>query len=42
MAAVEGTDGITVQEYKDISEAARDDPELSAKIREIYDVQAAN
>ena len=42
VAAVEGTDGITVEEYKDISEAARDDPQLSAKIREIYDDQAAN
>lgn len=42
VAAVEGTDGITVQEYKDISDAARGDPELSAKIRQIYDQQAAN
>ena len=42
VAAVEGTDGITVQEYKEISEAARGDPDLSAKIRQIYDQQAAN
>lgn len=42
VAAVEGTDGITVQEYKDISDAARGDPELSAKIRQIYDQQATD
>ena len=41
-SAVEGTDGITVQEYKEISEAARGNPDLSAKIRQIYDQQAAN
>jgi len=42
VAAVEGTDGITVEEYKEISEAARGDPELSAKIKQIYEQQAAN
>ena len=42
LAAVEGTEGITVEEYKQISQAARDDPALTAKIREVFDQQKGN
>ncbi len=36
VATIEGTDGITLQEYKDISQAARTDPVLSGRIEDIY------
>jgi hypothetical protein len=35
VAAIEETDEITLQEYKDISQAAQADPALSARIEEI-------
>jgi len=35
VATIEGTDGITLQEYKEISQAAQADPALSARIEEI-------
>lgn len=37
--AIEATDGITVDEYKEISEAAQADPSLSARIEEIFQQQ---
>ena len=35
-AVIEGTDGISPDEYKEITEAARTDPVLSARIEEIH------
>ena len=35
VAAIEGTGGITLQEFQEISHAARTDPALSARIEEI-------
>jgi Domain of unknown function (DUF4168) len=34
--AVEETDGITLDEYQTIGQAAQQDPELNARIQEIY------
>lgn len=36
-AAIEETDGITVEEYRTISQAAQADPTLSTRLREIYE-----
>jgi len=36
VAVIEGTDGISVDEYKEIAQSARTDPELAARIDEIY------
>lgn len=36
LAAVESTPGITVDEYRQIGEAAQNDPQLAAQIRKIY------
>jgi hypothetical protein len=35
VAAIKGTGGITLQEFQEISQAARTDPALSARIEEI-------
>jgi hypothetical protein len=35
-AAVEKTGGITVEEYKQIAQAAQADPELTARIEKIF------
>ena len=35
-AVIEGTDGISADEYMQIAQAARTDPELSARIEKIY------
>ena len=39
--AIEQTDGITVEEYKAISEAMRSDSELMSRVEAIYEKQAA-
>ena len=36
VAVIEGTDGISPDEYRQIAEAARTDPVLSARIEEIF------
>ncbi len=36
LAAIEGTDGITVEEYQRIGEAARIDPALSARLQKMF------
>lgn len=36
LAAIEGTDGITVEEYQKIGEAARNDPALSARLQKMF------
>ena len=36
IAAIDGTGGITLQEYKEISHAARTDPVLSTRIEELF------
>ena len=36
IAVIEGTDGISPDEYKEIAESARSDPALSARIEEIF------
>jgi len=35
-ATIEATDGISLNEYKEIAQAAQTDPALSARIEEIY------
>ena len=35
-AAIEATDGISPDEYKEIAQAAQNDPALSARIEQIY------
>ena len=35
-AAIEGTDGITLEEYREIAQAAQADPGLSARIEQIF------
>ena len=35
-AAIEQTNGITVEEYREISQAVRGNPELAARVTEIY------
>lgn len=35
-AAIEQTNGITVEEYREISQAVRGDPQLAARVTEIY------
>ena len=35
-AAIEATDGISPNEYKEIAQALRTDPELAARVNEIY------
>lgn len=37
--AIEQTDGISIAEYQEISQAARSDPQLSARLKEIYETQ---
>jgi len=37
VAVIEGTDGISPDEYKQIAEAARTDPALNARIQEIFE-----
>jgi hypothetical protein len=39
--AIEDTSGITVTEYQEIAQAAQSDPELSARLKEIYESQAS-
>lgn len=39
VAAIEETGGITLEEYKEISQAAQADPSLSARIEEIFNQQ---
>ena len=41
-AAIDAADDITLEEYNDISVAARADPELATRIREIYDGETSN
>jgi hypothetical protein len=36
------TEGITLEEYQEIGEAAQGDPDLAARINEIYQEQAGN
>jgi hypothetical protein len=36
------TEGITVEEYQQIGQAAQGDPDLAARINEIYQKQAGN
>ena len=36
------TEGITVEEYQQIGQAAQGDPDLAARINEIYQNQAGN
>ena len=36
------TDGITVEQYQEIGQAAQNDPDLAARINEIYQRQAAD
>ena len=36
VAAVEQTEGITIEEYQTIGQAAQQDPELNARIQKIY------
>lgn len=36
LAAIEGTDGITVEEYQKIGEAAKKDPALSARLQKMF------
>ena len=36
LAAIEATDGITVEEYQKIGEAARNDPALSARLQKMF------
>jgi len=36
LAAIEETDGITVEEYYEIGEAARNDPVLSARLEKMF------
>jgi hypothetical protein len=36
VAAVEQTEGITIEEYQTIGQAAQQDPKLNARIQEIY------
>jgi predicted secreted protein len=40
-AAIEQTNGITVEEYREISQAVRGDPQLAARITEIYQDRVA-
>jgi hypothetical protein len=35
-AAVEGTDGMTVEEYQAIAQAAQADPQLMARIDQVF------
>jgi hypothetical protein len=37
VAAIEQSGGISIDEYRDISQAARNDPELMARISDIFD-----
>lgn len=37
--AIEQTEGMTVEEYQQIGEQAQQDPELNARIQEIYEAQ---
>jgi hypothetical protein len=39
-SAIEQTDGITVEEYREISQAVRGDPDLAARVTEIYQERA--
>lgn len=41
-AAIDAADDITLEEYNEISVAARADPELATRIREIYDGEQSN
>jgi hypothetical protein len=36
MKAIEKTKGITVEEYRQIGDAARQDPNLAAKLEQLY------
>lgn len=36
LAAIEATDGITVEEYRKIGEAARKDPALSDRLQKMF------
>jgi len=40
--AVNGTDGITLEQYQEIGEAAQSDPDLASRIQEIHQEQAGN
>lgn len=39
-AAIESTEGITIEEYREIHEAARTDPELSERITAMFNAPA--
>lgn len=41
VAAIEQTDGITIDEYRAISQAAQNDPALMAQISEMFDERQA-
>jgi hypothetical protein len=41
-AAIEETDGITVEEYRTIAQAAQSDPALSTRLREIYEQKSGS
>lgn len=39
-AAIEQTEGITIGEYQEIAQAARSDPALSERLKEIYEAKS--
>lgn len=41
VAAINQTEGISVQEYQNIVQAARNDPELSGQLQQMFEAQTA-
>jgi hypothetical protein len=42
LETISETDGITIEQYQEIGQAAQGDPELAARINEIYQEKAAD
>jgi hypothetical protein len=42
LETISETDGITIEQYQEIGQAAQSDPELAARINEIYQEQAGD
>jgi Domain of unknown function (DUF4168) len=42
LETISKTEGITIDEYKEIGQAAQSDPELAARINEIYQAKAGD